>query len=93
MRCLWRRYLHHLQFPAGTQRRAAPASPSLRRKTFIIRSGTGLFTLGDQKITAAAGQILVAPPNTPHKFTNVGPGPLETIDIHANGKFITEWLE
>ena len=20
-------------------------------------------------------------------------GPLETIDIHANGKFITEWLE
>jgi len=35
----------------------------------------------------------IAPPDTPHKFTNVGQGPLETIDIHANGKFITEWLE
>jgi mannose-6-phosphate isomerase-like protein (cupin superfamily) len=40
-----------------------------------------------------AGQIHIAPPNTPHKFTNVGPGHLETIDIHDNGKFITEWLE
>lgn len=27
------------------------------------------------------------------EFTNVGPGPIETIDIHSNGKFITEWLE
>lgn len=62
-------------------------------ETFIVRSGTGLFTLGDQQITATAGQILIAPPDTPHKFTNVGSGPLETIDIHNSGKFITHWLE
>jgi mannose-6-phosphate isomerase-like protein (cupin superfamily) len=62
-------------------------------ETFIVRSGIGLFTLGDKKITAMAGQILIAPANTPHKFTNVGLGPLETIDIHASGKFITQWLE
>ena len=60
---------------------------------FIIRSGTGLFTVGDQEIEASAGQILVVPPDTPHKFTNLGPGPLETTDIHENGSFITEWLE
>ncbi|TIU16133.1 MAG: cupin domain-containing protein, partial [Mesorhizobium sp.] len=23
----------------------------------------------------------------------LGPGPLETTDIHENGSFITEWLE
>ena len=62
-------------------------------ETFIVRSGTGLFTLGDRVITASEGQILIAPANTPHKFSNVGPGPLETIDIHSSGKFITEWLE
>jgi mannose-6-phosphate isomerase-like protein (cupin superfamily) len=62
-------------------------------ETFIVRSGIGLFTVGDQKITATAGQILIAPPNVPHKFTNVCPDRLETIDIHANGKFITEFLE
>ena len=39
------------------------------------------------------GQILVVPAGTPHKFENLGPGPLETVDIHGNGKFITEWLE
>lgn len=62
-------------------------------ETFIIRAGTGLFTVGDEQITATAGQILVVPADTPHKFTSLGPGPLETIDIHENGTFITEWLE
>ena len=60
---------------------------------FIIRSGTGLFTVGEREIEACAGQILIVPPDTPHKFTNLGPGPLETTDIHENGSFITEWLE
>lgn len=60
---------------------------------FVIREGTGLFTVGDKQITATTGQILVVPPDTPHKFTNLGPGPLETLDIHENGTFITEWLE
>lgn len=60
---------------------------------FIIRTGTGLFTVGDLQIDASAGQILIVPPNTPHKFTNLGPGPLETTDIHENGSFITDWLE
>ena len=60
---------------------------------FIIRQGTGLFTVGDKEIEASTGQILIVPANTPHKFTNLGPGPLETTDIHENGCFITEWLE
>jgi len=60
---------------------------------FIIRQGTGLFTVGDKEIEATAGQIVIVPPHTPHKFTNLGPGPLETTDIHENGTFITKWLE
>ncbi|MDR6291066.1 MULTISPECIES: cupin domain-containing protein [Inquilinus] len=71
--------------------------PKLHRhpypETFIIRSGRALFTLGAREILAEAGQIVVVPPNTPHKFTNPGPAPLHTIDIHENGTFITEWLE
>jgi mannose-6-phosphate isomerase-like protein (cupin superfamily) len=60
---------------------------------FIIRSGEALFTVGREEIRADAGQIVIVPPNTPHKFTNAGSTPLETIDIHESGKFITEWLE
>jgi len=62
-------------------------------ETFVIRSGRALFTIGGETIEASAGQILVAPANTPHKFENLGPGPLETVDIHESGTFITEWLE
>ena len=62
-------------------------------ETFIIRQGRGLFTVGDEQIEATAGQILIVPADTPHKFTNLGPGPLETIDIHEKGSFVTEWLE
>ena len=36
--------------------------------------------------------MIVVPANTPHKFTNPGPGSLETTDLHENGAFITEWL-
>ena len=45
------------------------------------------------KVEASAGQILIAPAGTPHKFENLGPGPLETIDIHENGSLVTDWLE
>jgi mannose-6-phosphate isomerase-like protein (cupin superfamily) len=60
---------------------------------FVIRNGRGLFTLGERKVEAHAGQILVAPAGMPHKFENLGPGPLDTIDIHEAGKFSTAWLE
>lgn len=62
-------------------------------ETFIVRTGRALFTVGDKQIEAEAGQILVVPANTPHKFANLGPGLLEQIDIHSNERFITEWLE
>lgn len=63
------------------------------REIFIVRSGTGIFTIGTAMIEAGPGQILVAPPGTPHKFENKGPEPLETIDIHESSRFVTEWLE
>lgn len=62
-------------------------------ETFIVRRGTGLFVAGDMEVRLDEGQILVVPPFTPHKFSNAGPGALETIDIHLSKEFVTEWLE
>jgi len=62
-------------------------------ETFIMRTGRALFTLGDQTVEAVAGDIVVAPANVPHKFANLGPGVLESIDIHEAGSFETMWLE
>ena len=80
---------NHLEIPGGGPRLHKHPYP----ETFIIRQGRGLFTVGDKEIVAEEGQIIIVPPGTPHKFMNLGPGPLATIDIHERGTFATEWLE
>ncbi|MFE0025293.1 cupin domain-containing protein [Amycolatopsis sp. NPDC059021] len=73
------------------------AGPRLHRhpytETFLIRSGQALFTVDDRTLIGRGGQIIVVPPDTPHKFAKTGPGRLEMTDIHASDVFITEWLE
>jgi mannose-6-phosphate isomerase-like protein (cupin superfamily) len=80
---------NHIAEPGG--------GPRLHRhpyaETLVVRRGRGMFTVGDRKIEGQTGEILVVPAGMPHKFENLGPGPLETVDIHESGKFITEWLE
>ena len=58
----------------------------------IIQEGNGRFTLGDKIIEASGGQIIIVPPNTPHKFNNTGSGSLRQIDIHMSPAIITRWL-
>jgi mannose-6-phosphate isomerase-like protein (cupin superfamily) len=62
-------------------------------ETFVMKAGNALFTVGDTQIRATAGQVLTVPANVPHKFENLGPDRLETIDIHESPEFVTEWLE
>ena len=62
-------------------------------EVFIILVGQATFTVGATTLEATAGQILIAPRDTPHRFVNSGSGPLRQIDIHASKRFITEWLE
>ncbi|GAA1730162.1 cupin domain-containing protein [Isoptericola hypogeus] len=62
-------------------------------ETFVIRSGRALFRVGDDEVVAVGGQILVAPPSTPHKFTVIGPELYEAVHVHASDRFVTEWLE
>ena len=50
------------------------------------------FTVGSEKVRGHAGQVLVVPADTPHKFST-GPDGYEGVHIHANVRFITEWLE
>ena len=61
-------------------------------ETFIIRRGWATFTVGSEELRGHAGQVLVVPAKTPHKFST-GPLGYEAVHIHANPRFITEWLE
>lgn len=73
------------------------AGPSLHKhpyeEVFILQEGEATFTLGDEEIVAHAGQVVIVPPDTPHRFVNSGTGPLRQVDIHASAAFETEWLD
>ena len=74
----------------------AGAGPRLHQhpyaETFIIRRGSATFTVGTEQVEGRAGQVLVVPANTPHKFST-GAGGYEAVHIHASPQFVTEWLE
>jgi quercetin dioxygenase-like cupin family protein len=61
-------------------------------ETFLIRRGSATFTVAAEEFEAHAGQVLVVPAFTPHKFAT-GPDGYEAVHIHANSEFVTEWLE
>ena len=74
----------------------AGVGPRLHRhpyaETFIIRRGSATFTVGESVLEGHAGQVLVVAANTPHKFATGADG-YEAVHIHANPRFVTEWLE
>jgi len=60
---------------------------------FIMTKGRALFTVGDEKIEAQEGDVLLGPANVPHKYHNLGPGVLESTDIHLSPEWIQTNLE
>jgi mannose-6-phosphate isomerase-like protein (cupin superfamily) len=62
-------------------------------EVLIVQEGEATFVAGDEERRAGAGEIVVVPAGTPHRFVNDGDGPLRQIDIHVSSHFATEWLE
>ena len=62
-------------------------------ETWVVQEGNLTFRLGDEYHKAGPGDIVIAPPGVPHKFTNDGPGRSNLVCIHANPTVVTEWLE
>jgi mannose-6-phosphate isomerase-like protein (cupin superfamily) len=61
-------------------------------ETFVVLAGHARFELGARSVEAAAGEVVVAPPRTPHSFRAVGPDALEMVNIHAAPRMETTWL-
>ena len=62
-------------------------------EVFVVQEGEVIFTVGEETIPAVAGQIVIVPPGTPHKFVNAGTGRARHIDIHASRQMESTWLE
>jgi mannose-6-phosphate isomerase-like protein (cupin superfamily) len=62
-------------------------------ETFVVQLGRVCFTVGDEQVEAAAGDVVVVPAGVPHGFVNPGPERLGMVAIHCAGRMETEWLE
>ena len=58
-----------------------------------MQTGRARFFVGDQTIDAEAGDTVMAPAAVPHRFINLGPGRLQTLDIHLSPRWIQTNLE
>jgi quercetin dioxygenase-like cupin family protein len=71
--------------------------PDLHRhpyeETFIVHEGRLTFTVDGQEIEAEAGQIVIAPPGSPHKFVNAGDQTAHLTNIHPRPRMTQEDLE
>lgn len=57
-------------------------------EVFVVTQGRARFFVGDQVIDAEAGETVLGPAGVPHRFVNLGPGRLQTIDIHHSPRWI-----
>ena len=62
-------------------------------ETWVVIEGNLTFQSGEERLQAGTGDIVIVPPDVPHKFVNDGPGRSNMVCIHANPTMVTEWLE
>lgn len=62
-------------------------------EVFVVEQGRARFFVGDQVIDAEAGETVLGPAGLPHRFVNLGPGRLQTVDIHLSPRWIQTNLE
>jgi quercetin dioxygenase-like cupin family protein len=61
-------------------------------ETCIVFSGRAAVVVDGQHVMAAAGDVVLIGPETPHRFTAIGDEPLVALAIHASDRFIIENL-
>ena len=73
------------------------SGPKLHRHSypeiFVVGTGQAAFQIDDSRLTAHAGDILVAPARSAHRFTSTGEEQLRLTAIHTASTMETAWLE
>src|SRR5918998_498151 len=62
-------------------------------EVFVVLEGQATFTSAHEEVTVAGGNVVVVPPEAPHKFVNSGSGTLRMVNIHPNGTVVQTDLE
>lgn len=62
-------------------------------EVFVVQQGRARFFVGNEVIDAEAGETVMGPAGVPHRFVNLGPGRLQTLDIHLSPRWLQTNLE
>lgn len=62
-------------------------------ETFLLLAGRARWTIGDEVVELGPEEIVVATPDTPHGFRNLGSEPLLVVSVHERGTLRQEWLD
>ena len=54
-------------------------------EVFVVRTGTAVFTVGDDRLVVTAGHIVVVPAQTPHGFKGGCDDALRVVSVHPSG--------
>jgi mannose-6-phosphate isomerase-like protein (cupin superfamily) len=57
-------------------------------EVFVVQEGEATFTVNDEQLPVPAGNVVVVPADTPHRFKNSGEGRLRQVSIHQSGELI-----
>ena len=66
---------------------------AMRAEIFYVLDGQFEITIGEQKVTAAAGAIVVGPRNIPHTFRNVGSQDAHLLLTVIPGRFANYFID
>ena len=58
----------------------------------VTEHGQATFRVDGAEFVGESGEIVIAPANSSHGFTNTGSGELRLTAIHAAAEFVTQWL-
>lgn len=53
-------------------------------EVFLVEEGEATFTIGNEQLAVPSGQIVMVPPETPHRFENTGDDMLRVLSIQPS---------
>jgi len=61
-------------------------------EVFLVETGTGAFTVGDEELVISGGHVVVVAAETPHGFKGAAQETLRVVSIHPRGTTEQTWV-
>ena len=55
---------------------------------FLVEANVALFTAGDEELTVEAGNFVLVPANTPHRYVGASADPVRVVSVHASPEVV-----